>query len=83
MEIPPQQKLVLIALSQCHDMDFCFMSFAIIMNKTGLGHRQVRRACRALKRKGLAAFANGLWREDGTPGGSGYGITPLGVTYIP
>lgn len=40
-----------------------------------LDRKAIRRACRSLKRKGLAEFCRGLWTEDGEPAGSGYAAT--------
>ena len=36
--------------------------------------KQIRLACRSLKRKGMAAFCAGLWNDDG-PAGAGYAAT--------
>ena len=55
------------------------VSFAPIMQETGLDRRTVRRYCRSLKRKGLAEFYKGLWSYDDRPAGAGYCITYEGM----
>ena len=55
-----------------------FISFAPIMRHTKLDRPTVRRACRMLKRRGLADFSAGLWNDDGEPCGSGYCATDAG-----
>jgi hypothetical protein len=57
--------------------DWCF-PFAPIMRDTGLDRATVRRACRLLKRKGMAEFHRGLWTEDGNLAGAGYSASPAG-----
>lgn len=52
-----------------------YYPFAPISRDTKLNRAAVRRACRSLRRKGLARFRAGLWTEDGDPRGSGYGAT--------
>ena len=42
----------------------------------------VRRACRSLRKKGLAEFYRGLMNEDGQVAGSGYCISTEGEDYI-
>ena len=67
------EKAVLSFLVEQNDYDgFYFFSFSRIMDATGLDRKSVRKACRSLKRKGLAKFGSGLWTEDGEPAGSGY-----------
>ena len=61
--------------------DFGCLPFKPISNRTGLDVKVVRRACRSLTRKGLAAYERGLWTEDGQPAGSGYRATRDGVEY--
>jgi len=55
--------------------DFGYLSFADISSRTGLERKIVRRACRALARKGLAAYGRGLFNDDGEVAGSGYTAT--------
>ncbi len=61
----------------CNDSGWCF-PFAPIMQDTGLDRASVRRACRLLKRKGLAEYHKGLWSEDGEMGGAGYCASEAG-----
>ena len=56
-----------------------FFTFAGIINQTGLCRSEVRTACRSLRKQGFAEFSNGLWSEDGSMVGSGYGITEAGA----
>ncbi|MDE2020539.1 MAG: hypothetical protein KGJ13_09410 [Patescibacteria group bacterium] len=67
-----------LALLASGSEDFGVMSFASIAYFIKLNRKKIRRACRSLKRKGLAEFYRGLWTEDGVPAGSGYGATALG-----
>lgn len=67
-----------LALLASGSEDFGVMSFAGIAGYVRLTRREIRRACRALKRKGLAEFYRGCWSEDGAPAGSGYGATAAG-----
>jgi hypothetical protein len=55
-----------------------YYPFAYMMERTGLDRKIVRRACRALRRKGFTEFSAGLWSEDGKPAGAGYRITKAG-----
>lgn len=55
-----------------------FVSFAPIMTETGHPRSLVRRACRALARKGLARYERGLWADCGEPAGAGYAVTSAG-----
>lgn len=72
----PDQRKVLAALDAV-GTDYC-LPFNALSSDTGLDRKVVRRACRALARKGLAHFKSGLWAEDGELAGSGYGITEAG-----
>ena len=72
------ERKVLGALNFSED-GHCFCGFAWLMEETGLDRKAVRRACRSLKKKGLAQFARGLWNEDGEPCGSGYAATEQGA----
>lgn len=73
----PEHRRVLKALSGANE-DFGYRGFKSLMQRTRLPRSEVRRACRALARKGLAVFSSGLWTEDGTPAGSGYARTSAG-----
>jgi hypothetical protein len=67
-----------LALLASGSEDFGVMSFAEIAQYVKLNRKEIRRACRSLKRKGLTEFHRGCWTEDGVPAGSGYDATPLG-----
>ena len=70
-------EIKVLALLASGSEDFGVMSFAEIANWVRLTHKEIRRACRALKRKGLAEFYRGCWTEDGVPAGSSFGATSL------
>ena len=78
MKLNDNEQKVLGALNFSAD-GVCFCGFAWLMDETGLDRKAVRRACRSLRRKGLAQFAIGLWNEDGEPRGSGYAATEVGA----
>ena len=59
-----------------------FSPFAPIASYTRLNRKEVRRACRSLRKKGLAEFMQGLWNEDGEPCGSGYRATREGLEIV-
>ena len=59
-----------------------FVWFSPLISNTGYSRAVVRRACRSLKRKGLAKFSSGLWRDDGSMGGSGYAATKAGIEMV-
>ena len=60
--------------------DYSVLSFDTVSNRTGLERSKVRRAVRALARKGLLKFYQMSWTDEGTPHGAGYGLTELGVS---
>ncbi len=57
-------------------------SFRPIICETLLPRDRVRRAARALARKGFAAYHRGLWTDDGTPAGAGYAATAAGIEHL-
>ena len=61
------------------DTDFFYLNFNNLMPSLNITRTQAKRACRYLKRKGLAQFRIGLWTDDGEPAGAGYAATPLGA----
>lgn len=71
-------EIKVLALLASGGEDFGVMSFAGIARYVRLARKDIRRACRSLKRKGLAEFYRGCWTEDGEPFGSGYGATKAG-----
>lgn len=50
--------------------------------KGAAGTQEVRRIVRQLARKGMAEFHRGLFSDDGMLCGSGYCITPSGLTAL-
>jgi DNA-binding MurR/RpiR family transcriptional regulator len=76
MTTPNEAKV--LALLASGSEDFGVMSFAEIAHWIRLTRKEIRRACRSLKRKGFAEFYRGCWTEDGVPAGSGYGATAVG-----
>jgi hypothetical protein len=60
------------------DGEMCY-GFRPIVRDTGLERKQVRVACRLLKRKGHAEFHTALCDEDGYFHGSGYCISRAGL----
>lgn len=78
----PNETKVLAYLAGRYSEDFGFLPFDPIVRETRLDRRQVRLACRSLKRKGLAEFSIGLWTDDGTPAGAGYRATKDGLASL-
>ena len=77
---------ILTAMAESYDSSgwdetgyFCFNSLS---NITKLDRKQVRRACRSLKKKGLAKFLTGLITGEGEFAGAGYGATEEGASFI-
>lgn len=62
--------------------DFDVLSFDTISRRSGLPRYLVRRTVRAMARKGFTRFCFGCWTDDGTPAGSGYGLTDKGRAYM-
>lgn len=72
--------LAVLAEAGGEDSDCGFLGFkGIAHDMPSLDRRTIRRACRSLARKGLARYARGLWKDDGSPAGSGYCATREGV----
>lgn len=83
MKINARERAVLTCLAEHHSYEgFGFMTFKPIMAATRLRRSEVRRACRALKRKGLAEYSNGLCNDDGAFMGAGYASTQAGVDFL-
>lgn len=76
------QTRVLEYLCESYSEEFGYSPFRPIMIYTSLPRATVRRACRALTRKGLAEFGKGLWTDDGEMAGSGYRATKKGRALI-
>lgn len=58
------------------------ITFSWIIDDAKLTLKEVRRACRSLRRKGLAEFYRGLMDEDGRVAGSGYCISKSGKAFM-
>lgn len=82
MRLNANETKVLRALVEvwCADAGFC--AFVYLGEETKLERKDVRRACRALRRKGLAEFGAGLWSEDGEMRGAGYAATKAGRDWV-
>ena len=76
-----KHRRVLVALARHHDNDANYLNFRYLTTLTDLDRREVRLACRALARKGLAQYERGLWSDD-APGGAGYCSTPAGFALV-
>ncbi len=85
MELTKNERKVLEVLAEGYDSseygDTKFYPLYGIENLSDISRENVRLACRSLRDKGLAEYAKGLWSDDG-PGGSGYGATRAGATFI-
>lgn len=75
-EAQHRDALVLIALAG-NEPGF-YSNFACVQGATGLSRDEVRRACRRLRKAGLAEFRNGLWTDAGDMAGAGYTATADG-----
>lgn len=71
-----KEVLALLAGTTRTDGEMC-VGFKYLSDE-GTDIKTVRRACRSLRRKGLAEYYRGLMTEDGEVAGSGYCITDLG-----
>ncbi len=78
IKINENERKVLEQLAEDDEMAFHFAG----LTTPEMDTKAVRRACRSLVRKGLAAFHRGLFNEDGMVAGSGYGITEAGSAFI-
>ena len=65
-----------------HPEEWRAYSFGPLERLTGLDRATVKRACRSLKKKGLAEFEQTLFDEDGVPAGAGYRATEAGAAYL-
>lgn len=81
ININANERAVLTALDEATSgQDMC-VSFSYLADE-GRTIKDVRRACRALRRKGLAEFHRGLMNDDGEVAGSGYCISPAGEAFL-
>lgn len=69
---------VLKILSEHYEDYANCLFFRGIAKQAHMNKKDVRRACRSLARKGLAAYERGLFDEDGKVAGSGYYCTKAG-----
>lgn len=81
IKLNPHEQRVLRVLGHFYG-DFGFLGFSAIASRTRLNRKQVRRTCRALRRKGLADYCRGLFTENGEVAGSGYGCTQEGAEFL-
>lgn len=75
-----ERVLRLLAENSSTHGEYCVAFKNIADNEADI--KLVRRACRSLRKKGLAEFYRGLMNEDGEVAGSGYCISPLGVEWV-
>lgn len=66
--------------SSAIDGEMCVSFAYIAYNKRDI--KAVRRACRSLRRKGLAEYYRGLMTDEGEVAGSGYCITLAGIEIL-
>lgn len=81
---PQELKVLKVLANYWHEEGNCIY-FKTIRQEAGtpkLSTGQIRRACRSLKRKGLAEYHRGLFTEDGEVAGSGYCATEKGSNLI-
>ncbi len=82
--INENEKKVLIFMAESYDSfggGGCYY-FKTIADDVKLEIKQVRRACRSLKKKGFAEYIRGLFDEDGMVAGSGYCCTNKGAELV-
>ena len=58
------------------------LSFDGIATLSGVPRQKIRRAVRALARKGYTQYHRAMWSDDGEPRGAGYGLTEKGWALI-
>lgn len=80
--LPKLSKLEQQALTAWFHGSDLFFTFRAIHNLSKVPEHQVRRAVRALARKGYARFGRGLFNDDGEAVGSGYGLTKAGQNLL-
>jgi hypothetical protein len=82
MRLNTNETKVLRTLVEVWREDAGFCAFAYLGEETKLERKDVRRACRSLRRKGLTEFGAGLWSEDGEMRGAGYAATRAGREWV-
>lgn len=82
IKINENERKVLEKLVEAYEPEewgaYGFKSLSLI---TELEIKAVRRSCRSLAKKGLAAYERTLWSDDG-PAGAGYRATEKGAEFI-
>ena len=82
LEITEQERLVLETLFEyAYDSERC-ISFDWIESETKLNRKEVQKACRSLREKGLVEFYRGLMTDDGEVAGSGYCTSYEGRAFL-
>lgn len=81
MKLNDAERRVLTFLADQRCDEGGYYGFDGIKQHVRLSRREIRLACRSLKRKGLTEFLSGLWNDEG-PAGSGYSATAAGVGFI-
>lgn len=83
VRINDNERKVLTVLDEVTDTwgERC-LPFSWIIDGENLDLKAVRRACRSLRKKGLAEFHRGLMDEDGQVAGSGYCISKAGKAFM-
>ena len=82
MKLNENEKKALECLAEEYGSEQNCMYFRTIAEKTKLDLKQVSRACRALRKKGLAEYMMGLFDDEGKAAGSGYCATEEGVKLL-
>ncbi|MEH3111555.1 MAG: hypothetical protein PGN22_15790 [Agrobacterium cavarae] len=79
IDLTEQERQVLTAWEDC-DADFDVLNFNDIAHGSQMVREDAAAATRSLAAKGLAIFRRGTFTEEGSPYGSGYGLTDAGRT---
>lgn len=82
MKINEKEKKVLQFLAVYWEEDANCVFFSYIAKETKLKIKEVRGACRSLKKKGLTEYIRGLVDGDGMIAGSGYCCTDKGANFL-
>lgn len=81
IKVSERERIVLAAFVEEHEPG-SGIYMRTIVSATGLDASAVRRATRALARKGLTKLVRGLFYDDGLLAGSGYAATDAGISLI-
>lgn len=77
-----ERKVLRVLADEYHPEEWSAYSFKGLTGQTKLELKDVRRACRSLAKKGLAAYERSLVDCDGMMAGSGYRATEEGAALI-